>query len=172
MSQTERTRHALLAALALTLCQCGSEGFFDVISPASPGAVTTGCGASSSPPVSSLEVGFIREGGADGGPTFTPYNDGDAVGVVRGFQGSDMLVLSLRVSGAGGQTCLQQRTDIVDGSGARLSFNAVSQYFSPQPDGTSVTSGIFFPGDYAAGPATIRVSLGGRSLSRNIRVVR
>ncbi len=171
MALPEHPRRALLAALSLTLCQCGSEGFFELISPVSPGGVSTGCGAGAMPSVTALEVGRVTSD-ADGGVAFAPYNEGDSVAVVRGFQGSDMLVLALRVSGAGGQTCLQQRTDVIDGAGARVSFNAVSQSFSPQPDGTSFTPGIFFPGDYVAGPATIRVTLGGRSLSRNIRVVR
>ena len=172
MSLPDPMLRALLAALALTLCQCGSDGFFEVISPVSPGGFTAGCGAGATPSVTALEVGRLTGSADDGGVAFAPYNEGDSVSIVRGFQGSDMLVLALRVSGAGGQTCIQQRTDVVDGSGARLSFNAVSQVFTAQPDGTSVTTGIFFPGDYVPGPATVRVTLGGRSLSRNIRVVR
>jgi hypothetical protein len=102
-----------LTALALGLCQCGSEGFFDVISPAAPGSVFASCGASTAGPVSAIEVGAS---------TALPLDDAGA--------------------------------------------------FAPLADGTALTPPIFLPGEYASGFVTVRVALGGVTLSRRLRVVR
>ena len=161
-----------LTALALGLCQCGSEGFFDVISPAAPGSVLASCGASTAGPVSAIEVGASTALPLDDAGAFAPLADGDTVRVEVGFQGSPMLVLALRVVGGNGQTCVQQRTDVVDEAGGRVSYNALAQRFTPMADGTAVTPPIFLPGEYASGFVTVRVALGGVTLSRRLRVVR
>jgi hypothetical protein len=167
--RSERSR-ACAALLPLLLCHCGTDGFFEVISPAAPGAGTAGCSGATRGSVSSIEVGervFLD----DGTVMFAPLDDGSMATIVRGVQGADMLVLGFRVTGAGGQTCLVQRTDVTDEAGGRLSYNAVSTSFQEQPDGSSVSEWIYFPGPYVPGPVTIEVSLGGRTLVRHVDAV-
>jgi hypothetical protein len=158
---------ALVAVLSLLFCHCGTDGFFEVISPAAPGAGTSSCGTSTRGPVDSIEVGerrFIDPGME----MFVVLDEGASATIVQGLQGADMLVLAFRVTGAGAQTCIAQRTDITDEAGDRLSFNALAKSFEPQPDGTSISDWIFFPGPYVPGDVTIEVSLGGRTLVRQV----
>jgi hypothetical protein len=49
-----------------------------------------------------------------------------------------------------------------------LSYNAKAKRFEPQPDGTSISDWIYFPGPYVPGPVTIEVTLGGRTLVRHV----
>jgi len=158
--------------LALGLCQCGSEGFFEVISPAAPGSVLTSCGEATAAPVSAVEIGRSTSLPLGSAGAFVPLVDGDTVRVEVGFQGSPMLVVALRITGAGAQTCVQQRIDVVDEGGDRVSYNALAQRFTPVADGTAVTQAIFLPGEYASGTVTVRVALGGVTLARRLQVVR
>lgn len=157
--------------LPLLLCHCGTDGFFELISPAAPGAGDSGCPGSTRGPVSSLEVGeraFLD----DGTEMFITLDDGSPATIVQGTQGADMLVLAFRVTDAGGQTCIQQRTDITNATGERVSYSAVSRNFEEQLDGTSVSEWIFFPGSYVPGPLTIDVSIGGQTLVRHVEAGR
>jgi hypothetical protein len=154
------------AILPLLLCSCGTDGFFEVISPAAPGAGTAGCSNATRGPVSSIEVG--ERVFSDGTDMFVLLDEGSPATIERGVQGADMLVLAFRITGAAGQTCLVQRTDITDDAGDRVSYNAVSKNFEAQGDGTSVSEWIYFPGPYVPGPVTIDVSLGGRTLIRHV----
>jgi hypothetical protein len=156
--------------LPLLLCSCGTDGFFEVISPAAPGAGAVGCRDATNRPVSSIEVGERLY--LDGMDMFVPLDEGSTATIVLGTQGADMLVLAFRVEGAGGQTCMVQRTDITDDAGDRLSFNAVSKNFEEQVDGSSVSEWIYFPGPYTGGPVAIEVSLGGRTLVRHVETAR
>jgi hypothetical protein len=161
---------ALVATLPLLFCHCGTDGFFEVISPSAPGAPDSSCGTSTRGTVSSIEVGervFVEPRMME---MFMPLDEGAPATIVQGTQGADMLVLAFLVMGAGSQTCIEQRTDITDGAGDRLSYNAKAKSFEPQPDGTSISSWIFFPGPYVPGPVTIEVSLGGRTLVRHVEV--
>jgi hypothetical protein len=161
---------ARAAVLPFLLCHCGTDGFFEVISPAAPGAGTAGCANATRGPVSSIEIGErLYENGMD---MFVPLDEGSMATIVLGTQGADMLVLGFRVTGASGQTCMAQRTDITDDAGDRLSFNAVAKNFQAQIDGSSVSEWIYFPGPYAGGPVTIEVSLGGRTLVRHVDTAR
>ena len=170
MRFTSRSR-SVVAALPLLLCDCGTDGFFEVISPAAPGAGNAGCPNSTRGPVASLEIGertFLD----DGTEMFVLLDDGSMATIVQGTQGADMLVLAFRVTGAGSQTCIAQRTDITDDGGERVSYNAVARNFEPQPDASSVSEWIFFPGEYVPGPLTIEASLGGQTLVRHVEAGR
>jgi hypothetical protein len=159
---------ALVAVVPLLFCHCGTDGFFEVISPAAPGAGTSSCGASTHGPVDSIEVGerhYIEPGNME---MFVLLDEGSPATIVQGTQGADMLVLAFRLMGAGIQTCIDQRTDITDEGGDRMSYNALAKSFEPQTDGTSISDWIFFPGPYVPGPVTIEVSLGGRTLVRHV----
>lgn len=162
---------ALLSVLLLLFCHCGTDGFFEVISPAAPGAGNAGCPNSTRGPVSSLEIGeraFLD----DGTEMFVLLDDGSPATIVQGTQGADMLVLAFRVTGAGSQTCIAQRTDITDAAGERISYNAVARNFEPQPDDSSISEWIFFPGPYVPGPLTIEATLGGQTLVRHVEAGR
>ncbi|MCX5746129.1 MAG: hypothetical protein NT062_26930 [Proteobacteria bacterium] len=156
-----------LGVTLLGLCQCGTDGFFEVISPGSG----TSCGKSTSDPVGTLAIG---EGVVDmttGETTFQLLDEGAPATLVHGFQGADMLVLAHRLTGAGGQTCIAQRTDIMNDAGDRLAYTALSQAFTVQPDGASLGEWMYLPGAYVPGPVTIEVSLGGQHLTRHVQVV-
>lgn len=159
-----------VAALSLLFCHCGTDGFFEVISPAAPGAGDSSCSKSTRGPVSSIEVGERRF--VDPGiEMYVPLDEGATAMIVRGLQGADMLVLAFRVTGAGSQTCIEQRTDITDDTGDRLSFSAVAKSFEPQDDGTSISDWLYLPGPYVVpGAVTIEVALGGRTLKRHVTV--
>ena len=162
---------AFVACLPLLSFGCGTDGFFEVISPAAPGAGNAGCPNSTRGPVSSLEIGeraFLD----DGTEMFVLLDDGSPATIVQGTQGADMLVLAFRVTGAGSQTCIAQRTDITNAAGERVSYNAVSRNFEPQPDASSVSEWIFFPGPYVPGPLTIEASLGGQTLVLHVEAGR
>jgi hypothetical protein len=160
---------ALVTALPL-LCACGTDGFFETISASAPGTSDTSCDMSTRGSVSSIEVGE-REVDELGETIFVPLDEGSMATVIRGTQGADMLVLLLRVSGAGTEpVCLEQRTEIEQG-GERISFNYVAKRFLPEPDGTSLSNATFFPGAYTPGQVTIRVTLGGKSLVRRVEVL-
>jgi hypothetical protein len=159
-----------VAALALVLGACGTDGFFDTISPSAPGAYDAGCDNSTRGSVSSIDVGEMVADDMTFEQVYTPLDEGGMAMIVHGFQGADMLVLALRVSGAGtAPLCLDQKTDIEE-NGERISFNYVAKKFMPQPDGTLLGKTTYFPGAYTAGQVKINVSLGGKSLTRNVEV--
>jgi len=153
----------------LLFCHCGTDGFFEVIAPAAPGAPDSSCGSSTHRSVTSLDLGerFVDMAGMEG---LTPLDDGATATIVRGIQGADMLVLAIVVTGAGTQTCIEQRIDITDEAGDRLSYNARPKSFEPRSDGTSISDWIYLPGPYVPGPATIEVVLGGKTLVRHVEV--
>ena len=160
----------LAAALPLLLCACGTDGFFDTISPSAPGASDSGCDNSTRGSVSSLDVGEMQTDMITSEQVFVPLDEGAMATIIHGFQGADMLVLALNVSGAGTEpVCLDQKTDVEE-DGERISFNYVAKRFTPQPDGTSLGKATFFPGAYTAGQVTIKVSLGGKTLTRHVEV--
>jgi hypothetical protein len=158
---------AVIAWLPLVFCHCGTDGFFEVISPAAPGAGTSSCGTSTRGPVDSIEVGE-RQYVDPGMEMFVLLEEGAPATIMLGTQGADMLVLAYRVMGAGSQSCIAQRTEISDDAGERLSFNLLAKSFEPQPDGTSISDWIYLPGPYVPGPVTIEVSIGGRTLVRHV----
>ncbi len=156
--------------MPLLLCACGTDGFFDPLSPSAPGASDSGCGTSTRGSVSSIAVGENVSDEVTFEPVFVPLDEGGMAMIVHGLQGADMLVLALSISGAGtAPVCLDQRTDI-EQAGDRVSFNYVAKKFTPQPDGTLLGKTTYFPGDYAAGQVTITVSVGGKSITRHVEV--
>lgn len=169
MEWLARRSRALVAALPL-VAACGTDGFFDTIAPSAPGASDSGCDMSTRGSVSAIEVGEVQADDVTGDPVFVPLDEGAMAMIVHGFQGADMLVLALSVSGAGTDpVCLEQKTDIEE-NGERISFNYVAKRFLPEPDGTLLGKTTYFPGDYTAGEVTIEVTLGGRSLTRHVEV--
>lgn len=164
-----RRSRALVAALPL-VSACGTDGFFDTISPSAPGASDSGCDMSTRGSVTAIEVGEMVTDPVTYEQVYMPLDEGATAMIVHGVQGADMLVLALSVSGAGTEpVCLDQKTDIEEG-GDRVSFNYVAKKFTPQPDGTSLGKATYFPGNYTAGQVTISVSLGGKTLTRHVEL--
>lgn len=163
---------ACLATFAVCLCQCGTEGFFDLIATSSPGSFSESCAQPTSGAVMAVELSAGRGDilAPDAAPPYTPLNDDDRVPIVIGGQGSPMIVLVIRVLGANGQTCVTQRTFVTDESGNRVSFNVQPRPLTPQTDGAAISAPIFFPGEYRAGVINVRVELGGVVLTRRLRV--
>lgn len=158
----------IFAAALLSLGACGTDGFFEVIAPEAPGGNGATCASSTSRPVDMVEVGRLDP--LVDPPLFSPLADGDEVQIVVGPQGLTMIVLALRVTGAGNQTCIAQRTDVYGSDGERISYNSLPKRFALQPDGTVQSDGIYFPGAYAPGPTTIETTLGGQTLVRVVEV--
>lgn len=159
---------SMLMVFALALSACGEEGFYALIN---AGTAPNQCSnANSRAALSGVE---LSDGSSLQGmqPTFAALADGASVRIVRGFQGADMFVLSIRVSGLATLTCIPHRTDVLDASGNRISFNAQPLLFDPVA-GVATSPGLFFPGMYYPGSTvTIRTTVGSVTVTRNVRAV-
>ncbi len=159
---------SMLMVFALALSACGEEGFYALIN---AGTAPNQCSnANSRAALSGVELSdSAMVMGTT--PPFTALTDGASVRIVRGFQGADMFVLSIRVSGLATATCIPQRTDVLDASGNRISFNAQPILFDPVA-GVATNGGMYFPGMYYPGSTvTIRTTVGSVTVTRNVRAV-
>jgi hypothetical protein len=158
----------MLIPLALALAACGEEGFYALIN---AGSAPNQCSnANTRVALSGVE---LSDGSSLQGmpPTFAALADGASVRVVRGFQGADMFVLSIRVTGLAALSCIPHRTDVLDASGNRISFNAQPLLFDPVA-GVATSPGLFFPGTYSPGSTvTIRTTVGSVTLTRSVQAV-
>jgi hypothetical protein len=161
-------RASVLTLLAALGAGCGDINFFESIS---PGTAPNQCGnATTRATITGVEISDGDAFSSMARP-FAALNEGDTVRIVRGFQGADMLVLSIRVSGLAMDACLPQRTDIFDATGARVSFNAQSISFVPT-GGVATNERMFFPGNYTVGTVTIRTTVAGVTLTRTVMAAR
>ncbi len=161
-------RDLLVASCAVAVAGCGDLNFFESFS---PGTAPNQCSnAMTRATIAGIELSDADAYGTTPRP-FTAINDGDTVRIVRGFQGADMVVLSIRVSGLAMDACLPQRTDILDASGARVSFNAQPILFTPSA-GVATNERMFFPGNYTGGALTIRTTIAGVTVTRAVTAVR
>ena len=153
---------------AIILSGCVETGFFDTIAASSPGNSQIGCTSGSRVSPATIELGEGSANRADAGAPFAPLAEGDPVHVVRGGQGASMIVLSIRVTPIAAPTCIQQRTDVLQASGARISFNAQAL----PVDGTGLGENLFFPGDYSGiSTVTVRISIGDTVFTRQLTLV-
>ncbi len=154
---------------ALDACDLGYQGIESIVdlgtsegSCANPGAVT----------VRSVEVSAaVAYAPVDGGGAFAAIEDGGELRITRGFQGADMVVISLRVTGVDADRCIAQQTTLVDPSGALEARLARPLQFTLVSPGVAQTSALFLPGEFVAGPShTLTVSIGGVTLTRRITI--
>jgi|LNFM01.1.fsa_nt_gb hypothetical protein len=157
-----------LLALALGLSACGDESFFASISAGSaPNQCSRGDARST---ITSVEISESDAYGDTQRP-FTAIESGSTVRIVRGLQGADMLVLSIRVNGLSAPACLVHRTDITDATGARVTTVAQPIMFSPT-GGVATNERMFFPGEFRSGTFTITATVAGVSVTRTVQAVR
>ncbi|MEI8255510.1 MAG: hypothetical protein WCJ30_07530 [Deltaproteobacteria bacterium] len=154
--------------LACAAAGCVESGFFDTIATSSSGSGRA-CGAGVRVSPASIEISEGVAYSADAGP-FVPLSEGASVHLVRGGQGASMIVLSLRVAQFERTICLQQRTDVLDASGMRVSFDAQPLSFVADGGGHALASAIFFPGDYRGGAVIVRVAIGDTVFTRTLSV--
>ncbi|HZS36200.1 MAG TPA: hypothetical protein VFF06_05210 [Polyangia bacterium] len=125
------------------------------------------CALGSTAPLDSLEIG------TDADP-FAPLSDGDTIQSVIGGQGATMVIVRLRVRGAGAPACLAQSTSVLaaDGSGDVLSRNDAALETTLEADGARTTPELLLPGRIPrAGEGVIITSLaGGRTVTRALSI--
>ena len=109
---------------------------------------TDSCAAASPGVVDSLDVGAGVPPAFGSEPPFMPLADGDAMTLVQGAQGANMLGFVLRVSGATAPSCLQQQTTVTDSDGTRVTGSTSPLATYAQPDGTRVTKPLWLPAAY------------------------
>jgi hypothetical protein len=158
----------LLFALGAALGGCGDASFFDTINGgSSPNACSSGATRAT---VTRVEISESDQYSAMPRP-FTALEDGASVTIVRGFQGADMIVLSIRVHGLDAPACLAQRTDVTDAMGARVTTNGQPLMFMPTA-GVATNERMFFPGNYQPGSYTITTTVAGVTVTRTVQAVR
>ncbi|MFO0560001.1 MAG: hypothetical protein U0269_18450 [Polyangiales bacterium] len=159
-----------LFALCLALSACGDESFFAQIS---GGTGPNQCSNATQTRATITGVELSEADAFNGmARPFTALNDGDTLQVVRGFQGADMIVISLRVTGLAMPACIAQRTEVLDASNSRVSINGQSIQFDPDA-GVATNERMFFPGNYVSNSMiTIRSTVANVTVSRTVRVVR
>ena len=112
----------------------------------------------------SLDVGLVENG------RFTPFAEDEVVTLTYGLQGSAMIGLHLRASGADVPDCLGQVTLIYkDGSIAGDLFSPLKTY--AQSDGTFRTDTawlVLFPSVLAGDQLSIETEAGGQTYERRI----
>lgn len=162
-----------IACALVAAAGCGYEAAQDVITrPFNSSSYD--CDHPTADPVGSVELAAqlpapsVDGGAPDLGVVLSILQDGDAVELVRGGQGANMIVLRLVVAGGGGQTCVFQQTRVVSDSGAPVSRNGEPLALHPQADGTAMTADVYFPGAY---PATFSVTatLGAATVTRHLQ---
>lgn len=159
----------LLLSLGLALSACGDESFFAQIS---AGTAPNQCSNATQTRATITGIELSEGDSMGAARPFTALNDGDSVQIVRGFQGADMIVLSIRVTGLAMPACIAQRTDVLDASGNRITVNAQSIQFDPDA-GVATNERMFFPGNYVPNTMiTVRSTVGGVTVTRNLTVVR
>lgn len=153
---------------ALVLGGCGDASFFETIN---GGSSANACanGATRST-ITSVELSESDQLSSMPRP-FTALEDGASVTIVRGFQGADMIVLSIRVRGLDAPACLAQRTDVTDSMGARVTTNGQPLMFMPSA-GVATNERMFFPGNYQPGSYTITTTVAGVTVTRTVQAVR
>lgn len=128
------------------------------------------CATPSSGSVDRLELGAATTDDLAGNPTpFAPLADGGGVTLLRGAQGADMLGFVLRVSGGAAPDCLDQRTDISDTGGARVTSSATPLATYAQPDGTRLTHPLWLPAEYPLS-FVVDVAAAGQSLTLHLHL--
>jgi hypothetical protein len=116
------------------------------------------CNASTAGDVTAIEIGGGSFGDAE---PFAPVDDGGWVHTVTGGQGSPMLPLRLRITGASPPTCLMQSTTVSDRQGQRLTGLATALATYDDTGGRRATKTFFLiiPEETISG--TIEVVAGG-----------
>lgn len=155
---------------ALDACDLGYGGIESIVD---LGASTGTCTNPGVVQPRSVEVSEAVAYGVpvDGGGAFTPLADGDTLSITRGFQGADMVVLSLRVTGVDSDRCIAQQTTLVDSNGTLEARLVRPVQFTSVAPGVLQTSALFLPGEFNAGPLhTLTVSIGGITLTRHLTV--
>jgi hypothetical protein len=124
-------RRAVLLLLLTAGCPCGSLPG-ETCGPPPPDSCSSGqAGAADT-----VEIGSSAD-------VFTAFHDGDRPDIVVGGQGSSMMGVRLRLTGAAIPSCLTQSTTYEDGAHGGGS-DAVNTY--QEPDGSYTTRPMWLPG--------------------------
>lgn len=151
-------------SLSLAACDLGYQGIEPLVDPGNPEG---SCTAPSPAAIRAIEV---SDGSSppDGGGGFVPLADGDAISLVRGAQGADMVVLVLRVTGVDSDRCIPQQTTLVNGGGDLAARLVRPLQFRATAPGMAETRSLFLPGVFTSDPHTLTVTIGGVTLARRI----
>jgi hypothetical protein len=104
---------------------------------------------------------------------FAPWEDGGTFHLTRGFQGFNMLVFRVAVSGANAPVCVAQSTELLDVRGMPGGWADVALTTDPGPDGYRLTDGVFLIPtsgdlDFVTLRTTVRLAAGDQMLERTL----
>jgi len=176
MKKTKRhAPWALRAACAgafsrsLAACDLGYQGIEPLVDPGNPQG---SCTAPSPATIRGIEVSQGSDGSSppDGGDRFAPLADGDAIPIVRGSQGADMVLLVLRVTGIDADRCIPQQTTLVNRSGDLAARLVRPLQFRAIAPGVAETRTLFLPGVFSGEQHTLTVTIGGVTLTRRLTI--
>ncbi len=164
-----RAACAVASGLALTACDLGYQGLEPLVD---LGNTAGSCAEPVAAVVRGIEVsrGSDDLSARDAGEGFTPLADGDALPIVRGVQGADMVVLVLRVTGVDADRCIPQQTTLVDAGGTPITRLSRPVQFRATAPGMAESRSLYLPGEFVRGPHTLTVTLGGVTLTRRLNV--
>jgi hypothetical protein len=154
-------------SLTLAACNLGYEGLESLVDPGNPEG---SCSEPAAATIRSIEVSRGSDGSpqSDGGVPFEALADGDTVPIVRGLQGSDMVVLVLRVAGVDADRCVPQRTTLVNGAGDLAARLVRPVQFRATAPGMAESRSLFLPGVFSGAQHTLTVTIGGVTLTRRL----